>query len=390
VTRQTRPPAAAPSTHPPAGAPAAPATPPIQTAEQAQAAAAELWNTRFKEFRQFLNQRADVIRRFCHKGSPLDAARLIACAELEWRRDPQLVWDSSWQSMVTSLVTAAQLDLEPTGPLADGYLEHRMDKALGCQAWTFRTMYRGLVKLACRSNLVKRVRAHVVYKNDFLQIDLGSEPCVLHRVCLDADRGPILGAYAVATLAEGEAEPEWIPLADLQKIRAQSQATSSPWDKWFDQMARKSVIRRLCKQLPAGDDYARMEAIESAIDNGDAAAVRHILGVGEDPGAPRQLGAAVQDPLVEVINRPVAPPQSKGAEALTAKIAASQQARAAAKQVQGPPVEVQSAAPPPAVAEDPDEPARWPSSSPPCSECGASWQNDWKPGCFACSPPVAE
>jgi hypothetical protein len=27
---------------------------------------------------------------------------------------------------------------------------------------------------------------------------------------------------------------------------------------------------------------------------------------------------------------------------------------------------------------------------PACSECGASWRNDWKPGCFACDPPVDE
>jgi hypothetical protein len=44
---------------------------------------------------------------------------------------------------------------------------------------------------------------------------------------------------------------ELISRAELDKVRASSAAGSGgPWAQWYDEMARKTVVRRLCKYLP--------------------------------------------------------------------------------------------------------------------------------------------
>ena len=55
-------------------------------------------------------------------------------------------------------------------------------------------------------------------------------------------------------------------ISDIDKCRQVSKASSSPhspWVKWFDQMAKKTVIHRIAKRLPKND------AINSVVRIGD-------------------------------------------------------------------------------------------------------------------------
>lgn len=173
------------------------------------------------------------------------------------------------ESLIQSIRDSALLGLEPVGITGDGaivvYDESIKKEVPGRHGgsvvvWEkvptahFQPMYRGLLKLARRSDQLAHIDAHVVYRGDLIDLDLGSSPSVRHVPVLDgAERGGYVGAYAVAETKEGRRYVEWMTEADIEVVRKSSrggQAADSPWVKFWPEMARKTVLRRLMKRLP--------------------------------------------------------------------------------------------------------------------------------------------
>lgn len=110
------------------------------------------------------------------------------------------------------------------------------------------------------------IEAHVIYSEDTFDFQLGLDPQVTHKPAgLDTDRGQPIGAYAVATGPDGRKYLEVMSRLEIEAVRATSRAGTSehgPWVKWWPEMARKTVARRLFKQLPlasANDPVVRRE-----------------------------------------------------------------------------------------------------------------------------------
>lgn len=102
------------------------------------------------------------------------------------------------------------------------------------------------------------LEAHVVYSGDEFDYELGFDPHVTHRPPrLDVDRGQPIGAYAVATrLSDGRKFFEVMGRAQIDSIKAKSPSARfdwSPWNTAESEMWRKTVGKRLFKQLPLGD-----------------------------------------------------------------------------------------------------------------------------------------
>jgi recombination protein RecT len=158
------------------------------------------------------------------------------------------------ESIYASLILSAQIGLEPSGIKGEAYLVPFKGTCTLIPGW------RGLVKLALRSRAVKRLNSFVVYERDEFQIYLGSDPRVEHRPHLGADRGELIGAYAVAKMDNGEIDVEFMDVGELQKIKDNASKTRGgkpgpAYAEWEDQMYRKAPIRRLAKRLPLGDDF---------------------------------------------------------------------------------------------------------------------------------------
>lgn len=212
----------------------------------------------------FLNKHSDGLKSWCRpKGVAPDT--LIRCAVLAANRSDDLLSERVWGTTFLSLVTAARLDLEPNGPMSDGYLVVRGGE---CR---FEPGYRGLIKLAVRSGMVQSLRGFPVYERDDFEIQLGTEPGVKHRVAL-TDRGQPIGAYAIARLTNGTEEYDWMPWEEIERARQMSR--SPAWNAWPGEMARKTPIKRISKQLPLGRDYALAVAVDDA---DDADEVRDLL-----------------------------------------------------------------------------------------------------------------
>jgi len=103
------------------------------------------------------------------------------------------------------------------------------------------------------------IRTEIVYEGDFFDHELGDNPAITHkRPHLDSDRGKIIRVYAIATHTEtGTKYREVMSVDQINEIRAVAKSDKI-WSKWFSEMARKTVARRLIKSLPITDEDSRL------------------------------------------------------------------------------------------------------------------------------------
>ena len=164
-------------------------------------------------------------------------------------------------SVIEAVRASASMGLELNGLMGEGYIIAYGGKA------QFQVGWRGLLRLARRSGDIASLDAQCVFEHDTFQIDLGSDPRITHRPSL-AERGNRFGAYAYARLTSGELVTEWMPNADIEMVRRSSRARDAgPWVQWPDEMARKTVLKRLCKRLPLDSLAQQALEIEARPDN---------------------------------------------------------------------------------------------------------------------------
>ena len=114
--------------------------------------------------------------------------------------------------------------------------------------------YRGALALVRRSKLVRKISAQVVYENDQCEILLGTEERITHKPALTG-RGDWIAVYAFAVVDGVDTpEVELMERAQIEEVRAQAPSKNSPaWQNNPGEMARKVVLKRLCKRLPLED-----------------------------------------------------------------------------------------------------------------------------------------
>ena len=109
--------------------------------------------------------------------------------------NPKLA-DTTPQSFLGAMMTAAQLGVEPNTPLGQAYLIPFYNGKTKCLECQFQLGYKGLIDLAYRSGEVKIIQAHIVYSNDEFEYELGLEPVLKHTPA-HSDRGVPTHVYAM-------------------------------------------------------------------------------------------------------------------------------------------------------------------------------------------------
>jgi recombination protein RecT len=166
------------------------------------------------------------------------------------RRTPQLM-NADPLSLFGAIIQCAQLGLEPDTGLGQAYFVPYGRKGRQSKEVQLIIGYRGMMELARRSGMIKSIEAHVVHANDQFTYSYGLSPDLVHIPSLRDERGAITHVYAIARLAEGLPQYEVMTKAEVDSIKKQSKAgTDGPWVTHYDQMACKTVIRRLFKYLP--------------------------------------------------------------------------------------------------------------------------------------------
>lgn len=212
----------------------------------------------------------------------MTAGRLARIALTEVRKVPKLA-QCDQTSFLGAIMQAASLGLEPGGALGHCYLipfENRRQNRTEVQ---FIVGYRGMIDLARRSGQIVSLEARAVHEADQFEVEFGLDSRITHRPAWDrADRGQVTFVYAVAKLKDGGVQFEVMSRTEIEAVMQQSsgyrmaEATArkynkepdSPWHKHFEEMAKKTVIRRLFKYLPVSIEIQRAVGLDEQAEFG--------------------------------------------------------------------------------------------------------------------------
>lgn len=193
--------------------------------------------------------------------------RLARIALTEIRKVPTLA-KCDQTSFLGAIMQCAQLGLEPGGALGHAYLLPFENRKKGITEVQFIVGYRGMIDLARRSGQIVSLTARTVHENDEFSYQYGLNEDLKH-VPATGDRGALLYVYAVAKLKDGGVQFEVMSRSDIDKVRAQSKAGNyGPWQTHYDEMAKKTVIRRLFKYLPVSIELATAVTMDEKADAG--------------------------------------------------------------------------------------------------------------------------
>lgn len=161
-------------------------------------------------------------------------------------------------SFLGALMSAAQLGLEPNTPLGQAYLIPYKNKGvLECQ---FQIGYKGLLDLVYRNDMVQTVQAQTVYEHDEFRYSLGLNSELVHVPAL-SDRGEPVAFYALFKLENGGYGFEVMSRPDMdafaKKYSKGISSAYSPWNTNYEDMAKKTVIKRVLKFAPLKSDFQR-------------------------------------------------------------------------------------------------------------------------------------
>lgn len=171
------------------------------------------------------------------------------------RQNPKLQ-ECNTPSLLGCFMTLAQLGLEP-GVLGQAYLlpfNNRKQNTVDCQ---LQISYKGMIELLRRTGQLKDIYAYTVRANDEFEITFGLERNLIHKPNYKEGRGAITGFYSVAILKDGTRAFEYMTLDEVteheEKYRL-GQYKNSIWDKNLEEMAQKTVTKKMLKWLPISVD----------------------------------------------------------------------------------------------------------------------------------------
>lgn len=262
--------------------------------QTAIAKAAPQTPTHIARLQAFLKPRMSTLAQYA--GRLVDPDTLVKLACYEASRP-----ESSWmerctpESIYAALIISAQLGLEPGHVKGEAYFVPYGSK---CQLIPG---YRGFVKLAMQSGLVRSIRARSVFAGDEFVVMHGTEEYIRHVPSFDqeGDHEPqVIAAYAVADFKDGGPKFDVLPRWALDKRRkASQQANGAAWKQWPEEMYAKTVIRHASKQWPLGDRFARAAKLEEAQETGKHEDLRGVIDLPPD--------AVSEEPAqVQVIEKP--------------------------------------------------------------------------------------
>ena len=168
------------------------------------------------------------------------------------------------QSFLGAMMTAAQLGVEPNTPLGQAYLIPYKNK--GIMTCQFQLGYKGLIDLAYRSGQVSIIQAQTVCENDDFCYELGLEPKLEHKPAR-TDRGNPSFYYAMFRTKDGGYGFE---VMSVEEVRAHAKRfskaySSGPWQTNFDEMAKKTVLKKCLKYAPLKSDFVRAVAQDETV-----------------------------------------------------------------------------------------------------------------------------
>lgn len=187
----------------------------------------------------------------------IDQARFIRNVSSQVKMNPA-IQQCRPDTIINSIVKATHLGLD-IGVLGSAYIV-----PYGNQA-SLVIGYAGLIDLAFRSGTVKNIHSGVVRENDTYE---RTHDDFWHKYnAFDSTelRGEVVGVYCLVDLSNGGRQIETMSRDEIDQIRNASRSGNGPaWTQYYDEMAKKSVIRRALKRIKLSPEV--QEVIQASDD----------------------------------------------------------------------------------------------------------------------------
>lgn len=201
--------------------------------------------------------------------SVLTPERFSRMAMTAITKTPKLA-ECSPQSFIGSLLTAAQLGLEPNTPLGQAYLIPFYNSRKRIYECQFQVGYKGMIDLCNRSGEIKNIEAHIVYENDEFEFEYGLDSKLKHKPCM-SDKGAPVWVYALYRLNNGGYGFEVMSVDDcIAHGEKYSKAfNNSPWQTNPEEMMKKTVLKKVLKYAPVRSDFVKGTVADETIQVAD-------------------------------------------------------------------------------------------------------------------------
>lgn len=215
---------------------------------------------------ELLNAKRDSIARVLPKH--MTPERIIRMALVAASRNPVLL-QCDQNSILRAMMDASALGLEPFSPLQHAFIIPYKNNQTGNMEAQFQPGYRGLVDLARRTGQIVTIAANVVREGDLFEYEDGFDQKLKH-VPNWTHRGEIEKVYAYALLKDGGRQSVVMTKQEIDGIRAKSKCGKyGPWQDFYEEMAKKTVLKRLCKGLPASTEFAKALEADNCAERGE-------------------------------------------------------------------------------------------------------------------------
>jgi recombination protein RecT len=212
--------------------------------------------------------------------APLDVMRQTVTAlapEFKAALPPQIPVERFIRTIITTLqmnpdlltadrksVLATCMKAAQDGLLLDGREAAAVMYGSKCQ---YLPMVAGILKKMRNSGDIASVDVQTVYQNDTFEYVLGDDAHITHKPIITGDRGPSICWYAIVKTKDGGITREVMNRDDIEKVRKVSKAKSeqSPWTTWYEEMAEKTVLKRISKRCPSSSDLEQVIAHDNEV-----------------------------------------------------------------------------------------------------------------------------
>lgn len=188
--------------------------------------------------------------------------RLIGVMGYMIKSNPDIA-SASQASLIAAVIQTCQSGLEPgnmghcyyvpfNNRKRDGSVQKEVQYILG---------YKGIIELVNRAGKAVILSTECVFAKDGFKYAQGLNPILEHIPSTEKDRGDFVGVYCTAkNLIANEKLFVFLGKEEVEKVRKASKAGNSeysPWAKWYEEMAKKTAVKRIAKLLPISVEIQR-------------------------------------------------------------------------------------------------------------------------------------
>lgn len=243
----------------------------VQQQPTNQLSPAQRANARRLFFRQELAKRADTFQEVLPKQIPFQ--KFLGAVMQHCILNPALL-ECTPQSIFTCAMKCAQLGLLPDTYTGEAHLiPFKNTSKGGALEAQFIPGYRGLVQLAIRTGKVKRFQARAVKVGDDFTYSLGTEEYIKHLP--KGESNDISHFYAIIEFTNGGLMFDVMTQAEVNLVRDASPnyKNTKPenkqytiWAKHYEEMGKKTVIRKLAKYAPISSEFQMAVSLDEQVE----------------------------------------------------------------------------------------------------------------------------